>query len=306
MRFARRCAAALLLLAPATAHAQSPALAVWSHGTWQRWWRADSAPARWTGPLALVVQAIDWRNAAPGVDWGELRLSGSGEAWRVRAVVVRIDPRRVRLRVVEATSATHGARWTVDSAPPSAIVALNAGQFVEGSPWGWVASGGRERFSPEEGPLSLAFGVDADGGTHWLDPADLPRRRRLAITDAIQSYPTLLRHGVVPDALRDRESGVDLDHRDARLALGQAADGELLVVLTRFDALGESLGAVPFGITTPELAALMGALGCDDAVALDGGISAQLLVREATGGAPVIHQWRGLRKVPVGIIVVPR
>ena len=61
----------------------------------------------------------------------------------------------------------------------------------------------------------------------------------------------------------------------------------LLIVLTRFDALGESLGSIPFGPTIPEFAALMGALGAKQAVALDGGISGQLVIRDAEASARV-------------------
>jgi hypothetical protein len=75
------------------------------------------------------------------------------------------------------------------------------------------------------------------------------------------------------------------------------------VVLTRFAALGPALGMVPFGLTVPEMAALMGALGCTDAVLLDGGISAQLLVRDAAG---VVHTWHGVRRVPLALVAVPR
>jgi exopolysaccharide biosynthesis protein len=39
---------------------------------------------------------------------------------------------------------------------------------------------------------------------------------------------------------------------------------------------------LPFGLTTPEVAAVMGALGARRAVLLDGGISSQLLIREGT------------------------
>lgn len=73
--------------------------------------------------------------------------------------------------------------------------------------------------------------------------------------------------------------------------------------LTRFDALGESLGALPFGPTIPEFAALMGALGARQAVALDGGISGQMLVRDASGTA---HVWRGMRRVPLALVATPR
>jgi hypothetical protein len=67
--------------------------------------------------------------------------------------------------------------------------------------------------------------------------------------------------------------------------------------------LGGVLDRLPFGLTTPEMAALMGALGCGDAELLDGGVSGQLLVRDAAGEA---HEWAGMRRVPVGLVVVDR
>ena len=73
--------------------------------------------------------------------------------------------------------------------------------------------------------------------------------------------------------------------------------------MTRFDALGPLLGAIPLGLTTPEMAAIMGALGARDAVMLDGGISAQLMLRERNGE---VKMWRGLRPVPLALIATAR
>jgi hypothetical protein len=85
-------------------------------------------------------------------------------------------------------------------------------------------------------------------------------------------------------------------------------DGRVLVALTRFAALGETFDAVPFGPTVPEMAALLGALGARRAVLLDGGLSGQLLVREAgaDGTARRERAWRGLRPVPLGLVVETR
>jgi exopolysaccharide biosynthesis protein len=124
-------------------------------------------------------------------------------------------------------------------------------------------------------------------------------RERGTAREAFQSYPMLLRDGAVPAALVEAGRGVNLEHRDARLALGTLADGRVVVALTRFDALGEALGRVPFGLTSAEMAAVMGALGCDQALLLDGGISGQLLVRDAEGAA---RAWPGTRSVPLGLV----
>jgi exopolysaccharide biosynthesis protein len=95
---------------------------------------------------------------------------------------------------------------------------------------------------------------------------------------------------------------VNLQHRDARVALGELRDGRVLVAVTRFDGLGGALDALPFGLTTPEMAAVMGGLGARRAVLLDGGISGQLLLRDGDR----THAWPGLRKVALGLLVLPR
>jgi exopolysaccharide biosynthesis protein len=146
---------------------------------------------------------------------------------------------------------------------------------------------------------------DSGGAVRIVAAAEIrsPDRGR-GVQWAFQSFPTLLTgDGDVPQALRDPESGVDLTHRDARLAIGIQRDGALLLVLTRFDVFGPTLGAVPFGLTTPEMAALMGALGCARAVMLDGGISAQMQLLDARGR---MQRWTGWRRVPMGLLVLPR
>ncbi len=289
--------------APARAGLPPSSLAVWTGKAWREWWRSDAAPDRWPGPHDAVADAVRWRSAADGVEWGELRLAGTGEARRLRAVVVRIDPRVVRLRLDTAfTAGGERAAWTVDDARPDAIMAVNVGQFVRTLPWGWVVLDGRQFLAPGSGPLATAVAVDSSGTVRWIGPdsvKDVNVRR--GVVAAFQSYPTLLTaDGDIPSPLRGPGRGIDVEHRDARLGIGALPDGRLLIVLTRFDALGESLGSIPFGPTIPEFAALMGALGARQAVALDGGISGQLLVRDAEGA----HTWRGLRKVPMALVVL--
>lgn len=291
---------------PARRALPASSLAVWSGGAWREWWRSDSAPDRWSGPHNAVANAVRWQRAAEGVDWGELRLAGSGEARRLRAVVVRIDPRLVRLRLDTAfTARGERAAWTVDAARPDAIVAVNVGQFIRTLPWGWVVLDGREFLAPGRGPLATAIAVDASGGVRWIGPDGMNDSGvRRDVVAAFQSYPTLLRaDGAVPEPLREPGRGIDVEHRDARLGVGALADGRLLLVLTRFDALGESLGSMPFGPTIPEFAALMGALGARQAVALDGGISGQMLIRDEAGAT---HAWRGMRRVPMALVALPR
>jgi hypothetical protein len=290
------------------ASASVSSLAVRLAGEWRPWWRSDSAPARWSEPLDLVARSVEWRAVAEGVELGELRLSGSGEAWRVRAILVRLDPRLVRFQLDSAfEDGILRAAWTIDRVPAEALAAFNAGQFTGSMPWGWVVLRGREFLPPGHGPLSTAVTIDTAGVLHWSPPDSIPSLRYAReISAAFQSYPTLLEgDGDVPLALRPDShiAGVSLDHGDSRLAIGSLRDGRVLVALTRFDGLDGFLDAIPLGLTTPQTAALMGALGCSRAVMLDGGISSQLLVRDSAGG---VQRWPGIRRVPLGLVVLAR
>lgn len=303
MRIARLALAtgsAALLAAAVGTHAgasgSGDALAVRTWSGWETWWRREAAPARWTEAASLAGR-VRWRPARPGVEWGELQLRGGSEAWRTRLVVVRLDPARVDLALDPAF--TRSADWTIADAPVDAALALNAGQFRGSLPWGWVLTGGREVLRPQYAPLAGAVVVDGAGRVRVVAPDSVEAVRASGgLREAFQSYPMLLQQGAVPKPLRVTGLGVSLDHRDARLALGTLADGRVVVALTRFDALGEGLGRIPFGLTTPEMAAVMGALGCREAVLLDGGTSGQLLLRHAEA----TRTWPGTRRVPLGLV----
>src|SRR5688572_17151286 len=74
----------------------SSSLAVMRDGEWREWWRSASAPAEWPAPDEYLLRALKWRAVADGVEWAEVRVSGSGEAWRLKLIVARLDPARVQ------------------------------------------------------------------------------------------------------------------------------------------------------------------------------------------------------------------
>jgi len=291
-------------VSPAIASADFTTLAVWHAGQWRTFWRSDRAPVRWTAPDSTVLRALEWKPVARGVEWANVRLACPAPVWRARIIVARIDPREVTLRLdMDVTRGDLRPAWTIDHAPENAILAVNAGQFDGAMPWGWVFLDGKQRLEPGHGPLSSCVAIDASGGVTWSHGDSMATPNR--IVTGFQSYPTLLAgQGVVPAPLRTQGSGVSLTHRDARLALGETRDGHLLVAMTRFDALGDVAQEVPLGPTTPEMAAIMGALGACDAVMLDGGISAQMLLRSSAAEAPL--RWFGNRKVPLALIATAR
>jgi uncharacterized protein YigE (DUF2233 family) len=272
-------------------------LAVYTASGWVTWWRSDTSPSHWDGSVSLATR-VTWHPGVAGMEWGAIRLRGASEAWRTRLVLVRLDPRHIGLSLVPTF--TKGETWTVDQAESDVAVALGAGQFRRLLPFGWVLTGGSEVLPPEYAPLAGAVVVNHDGLLRIVPPDSIAAERsHQTALEAFQSYPMLLQNGVVPPPLRHPGNGVNLKHRDARLALGTLADGRVVIALTRFDAFGEPLGRVPFGLTSPEMAAVMGALGCQQAILLDGGISGQLMLRTEDG---TLRNWPGMRSVPLGLI----
>lgn len=295
--------AALAAFTPAAVSAQAVTLSARVGGTTVR---LDGDPA--PGPLEPrrpdLWDALSWRIASPGLSWTELELAAGSLRTPVRAIAVHLDPHRHALRLEWATAANGmtGA-WTVDDAASPIALALNAGQFKETGPWGWVVMDGVERRDPGIGPLSVGIALTDSGAVHWLRAGELHEARSdPRIVHAFQTYPLLLFDGQVP-ALALDPSRVEQTHRDARLILAERPDGTLLIVLTRFAALGPAAERVPIGLTLPESIVLMEALGARHAAMLDGGISAQLLVRAGDGTA---HVWRGLRAVPLALVATPR
>ncbi len=288
-------ALALGLACPLAAQLPPSALSVRGDRPGQVWWRSENAPAVWSAALPEVAGAVRGQTLAPGLEEGRLDLSGDGVAWRISVLLARADPTRLRFALATAP----GAAWTIEHAPAAAL-AVNAGQFRGDTPWGWLVQDGRELQPPGVGPLSAALVVRSDGRVALLDADEIDGARRdRTIVAALQSYPALLvGDGQVPEPLRTAGSGVDLAHRDGRLAVCVLRDGRVLFALTRFLAPESPLARLPFGPTTPEMAALMGALGCQRALLLDGGLSAQMRLR---AGNEVLR-WSGLRAVPLGLV----
>lgn len=272
-------------------------LAVRQNSATRPFWRSDSAPTHWT--IAPLAPALQWRTIARGVETATLLLAGTGEAWRTRLVAVRLDPSQLTFSLDTAATPSGQPAWNLKRAPSDAVFAMNAGQFRSIRPWGLVVLDGTRLMPAERGPLAATIAVDSTNTLRWLFD-DEPTPTHVAL--AFQSYPVLLRSSDTPFALQQAERGVDVAHRDARLALGRLVSGQLIVVMSRFDGLGPSFGSVPFGLTVPEMSAVMGALGALDAVLLDGGISAQLFAGQ---GASRITE-SGWRDVPLAFIARSR
>jgi exopolysaccharide biosynthesis protein len=249
---------------------------------------------------AAAIAGALWHPVRPGVWVSESQMADEGPLSVVRSIAIRVDAARYRFRLDTATrdDGMRGA-WTVASMPDDAVIAFNAGQFNAGFPWGWVVRDGVESQAPGSGKLAMAFTVDRDGTAELLEPSEIPSRRgRIAL--AFQSYPALLVDGAMPRELRASGRGVNVEHRDSRLAVCTLAGGGLLIVITRFTGFGARGETLPWGPTVPEMAEHMRSRGCNRAMLLDGGLSSQLAVRDHDGK---LMRWTNWRPVPLGLVI---
>ena len=239
-------------------------------------------------PLAAAANLL-WQAVAPGVWRAEAPMARSGALAPVRVTMLRLTRRRSRFELRTATRdfSLRGA-WTVDSLPPEAVAAFNAGQFETDSRGAGVYGRGREELPPGTGPLSMAFIVDAQGRVTLMEASALEAYRSRA-TLAFQSYPAVPKRSELPWQLRDKGRGADIAHRDSRLALGVRDDGQLIVAPHAVHGLGPAGEQLPWGPTAPEMAQWMQSLGCRRAMLLDGGMSSQMAIRRRDGS---IERWR--------------
>ena len=165
---------------------------------------------RFVALLFLAGVAV-WEPVRPGVWQRESRMASTGALAPVRAVAVRIDPRRVAFSLGPLEP---GRPWTIDSVGVLDAVAFNAGQFRTSGSWGWVVRDGVEMQPPGSGSVAMAFVVDSNGVPSLIDQSELTARRG-HVRLAFQSYPALLvGNGSLPWELQesgrsDRRAWID-------------------------------------------------------------------------------------------------
>lgn len=251
-----------------------------------------------TGSVVAKAPALRWRGDA-ALTWAAWPIVLGSRRLSVRLIVVDVDPARIALSLDLARNGDDVLPWSLDVAPPDAVLAMNAGQFTDDGSWGWVVHRDREWQRPGIGPLSAAFTVDSSGRIR-ISAASVIDGVRAAgrIREAVQSFPLLLERGRPPQVLCDTATVLDRSHRDIRLTLGVRADGHVVIALSRYDGAGTFAERLPLGPTTMAIAETMRRLGAVSALMLDGGLSAQLLLRDGV----ITHRWNGLRSVPLALV----
>jgi exopolysaccharide biosynthesis protein len=217
--------------------------------------RADASPA--AGASRAAVEAR-WRPAAPGLEMSLRPVAGA------LLLLVRADPAMTRLRVVLSergkpiTAATLAQR-------DGALATINGGFFDgKGQPIGWLVSGGLVHAPPSSRGWA-AFTVSGDRA-RIVNMKDA----RGPVDEAIQAGPRLVTAGRANPALKAqvaRRAFIGLDAQ-GRVVLGTTVPTQMSATdLATF-------------LATPESA---GGAGLIDALALDGGSSAQIFTRDASG-----------------------
>lgn len=187
---------------------------------------------------------------------------------------------------------------------PGLVAAVNGDFFTpEDLPLGVEASGGAIRgrstrpvfaWRPGNGPWigSLEWDGDSIRVGNWAFPVEEPDAR----TEILGGYPTLLRAGGWVGDLQQADRPAFSTQRHPRTALGfdpGSARAWLVVV--------DGRGSSSEGMTLPELADLLRALGAREALNLDGGGSSVMVIRGETVTRPSDPQ--GERAVVNALVV---
>ena len=243
--------------------------------------------------------------APPRPEQETLRVPlGNGTATTLR--VARFDRSRFGARVVLMSPMRRLAEWCVENACPDALI---GGFYVrsEQLPLGELRIDGRRIDSrPFDSPWDTVRAC-----VHSLD-GTVSLRSRLELPDEpggdlLQAGPMLLRNGISlvepgsdPEGFSAGERQFDSDITDGRYpraALG-VADAHLIAVVCEGRADDEA------GLSLAELAAAMAVLGAVDAINLDGGGSASLVVGGELVNSPREQHGLGIpggRNVPTAL-----
>lgn len=234
---------------------------------------AVPTPAPAASPLALTA---GWVTVAPGAAYW-IREAGGGQA---RLAAVRLDPQRYRFEVADLTHGQHQPRTARALAQErGAVAAINGGYFDDKwQPLGALVHAGKQTNPP----------FRSSGGYFYVRegrPALRATSRGLpeGVTEALQCHPRLVSGGQVVPGLQAGEH--------LRSAVGVTAAGAVVLAVT---CRGE--------LSLHDWARALKALGCHEALNLDGGPSSQLYFRAGEKELDL----PGVYAVPSAIVVVGR
>ena len=215
--------------------------------------------------VPVVAAPAAWEQIVEGLEV-RTHVGGDGTVGPAWAVLVRIDPRSHRLRVLASPTGEASLRAAAVARSQGAWAVVNGGFFDSGGrSIGWLVSDGRE-LSPVRTEGWGVFYVRDDGTPAILHAS---RARGVLARQAVQAGPRLVVGGRVnrlePQLARRSFVGID---DTGRIVLGCTGPFPVgAVALATF-------------LATPTT---RGGLGLVHALNLDGGSSAQMFVRRPGG-----------------------
>jgi len=234
----------------------------------------------------LEAEQAELRSPVPGLTY--YRLVNSREPWEIHLLRMDLDRCELGLRLLEAPAEEGSAdgRARVSelalSVGPSVLAAVNGDFFTpEGRPLGTEVAQGLPR--RVLGRPALAWRPGADLWMGYPEIRDdsllavgwvLPRERGDGRTQAVGGFPLLLLQGSRVGDLEVGERPSFAADRHPRTAVGFDQEERLLWAVV-VDGRQAQRSA---GMTLPELADLLAALGIEDAINLDGGGSSVMFV----------------------------
>ncbi|MSQ00903.1 MAG: phosphodiester glycosidase family protein [Myxococcales bacterium] len=255
------------------------------------WSQGDSVPVelplalqlrRHWGPTDTVI-APQWSHPATGMALAELRFDRPPDPRGVTVVIVDLDPAHWRFRVYGRPD------WRRDSVADLAdearlSIAINASYFAEDGPLGLVVSDGTVR-NRQGSRRAAHFVVDKP-----LAPPRIVNQRNAqvaGIEQGFQGFPAIMSGGRTFAYMRTGGRGFSVRDVDRRSAGCTDGRGHVLFLAT---------DTWTSGLSFTDLATILGALGCVDAMAFDGGASTSMRIdvgevrRHVDGldGVPVI------------------
>lgn len=260
----------------------------WSSGehAWQELPIALLLRRDW-GPTDAVMTP-DWGEVAPGLALADVRFSRPPDPRDIDLVVIRIDPSEWQFRVWGRADWSRAPVATLAKEAGLAL-AVNGPYFAEDGPLGLVVSDGVSR-NRQGSRRAAHFLVDRSGRPRIVNAkgADVT-----GVEQGFQGFPAIMTGGRTFSYLRTGGRGFDVRVADRRTAACVTGDKHVLLVATDIWTGGLSLS---------ELATVLGALGCVDAMGFDGGASTALSLHVGDTHREI----RGLDTVPVIVGVSPR
>ena len=224
----------------------------------------------------------DESNLAPGVKMDELVLYNSSNQrveMYVTTVDTTVDTVKVMANYMDNQNATFGMQTLSDQVaameanyeePFKVVAGINASYYnvTTGQPTGAFVMEGKDASANGDG---FAFFAVLKDGTYMIGAKGEYSKYKDQLKEAIGGYIHIVKDGAVV-------SGLDKTTLYPRQTLGLTADGKLILMTA-----DGSQAPATVGLTIQEQAEVMLALGCVEAIHLDGGNSATFgAVREGT------------------------